>query len=73
VKFGDQRPAGIVAAPGYNDSRTSLREGDGSGAADAGQRTGDKDDLRVHGLSSHFLRGRPMLPAAGPAPLVKYA
>ncbi|MDT4912495.1 MAG: hypothetical protein QOC66_1623 [Pseudonocardiales bacterium] len=47
-----ERAAGSVTPPGNDHLRALLREGDSSGAADPGQRSGDQNDGLLHVFSS---------------------
>ena len=54
-QFGDQSQARVLATPGNDKPGTFVREGEGGGAADAGQRAGDEDNGVTH-MSSPWLR-----------------
>src|SRR6202021_1369900 len=43
-----ERLAGLVTPTGHDHLRALLGEGDGGGAADAGEPTGDQDNLSAH-------------------------
>ena len=45
-----ERLAGLVSPAGDNHFRTLLGEGDRGGAPNAGEATGNQDDLRAHGF-----------------------
>src|ERR1700682_543009 len=44
----NERLAGLVTPTGNDHLRALLGEGDGGGGADAGEATGDQDNLRAH-------------------------
>src|ERR1700732_691878 len=60
----NERLAGRITPTGNDHLRALLGEGNGSGAPDAGQSTGDQNDLSAHGSSPsrYGLRARKIWP-----------